>query len=117
MDYVRTGTQCSCDYCTTEMAKRGVEIRAVQARYEKQRSRWLKTATHILLRKHGARKVVSDPREVAPVLKDPQLAKWLDWRVERLAHFVEQVTAYAHKHGMRSSVAVIGVSIPESLRA
>ncbi len=106
MDYIRTGTQCSCDYCAAEMAKRGIDIRALQRKYDDDRDLWLDTATHGLLRKHNARKVVSEPGEVDPVLVDEELHRWIDWRVDRLTQFVSRVTEYARAHGMESSAAV-----------
>ncbi len=106
MDYIRTGMQCSCDYCAAEMAKRGIDIRAVQRKYDDDRDLWLDTATHGLLRKHNARKVVGTDEEVDPVLVDEELHQWLNWRVDRLSEFVSRVTEYARAHGLESSAAV-----------
>jgi len=109
MDYIRTGSQCTCDYCTAEMAKVGIDIQALKQKYEHQRQLWFDTGLHGLLRKYNMRYWVDwngERREVDPVLVDEELHHWIDWRCDRLAHFVGQLHQYAHKHGLVTSAAV-----------
>ncbi len=106
MDYIRTGSQCTCDYCTAEMAKLGLDIRAMQARYDQDRDFWLNAGTHGLMRKYGVRKVVGSDEEIDPVVVDEELDRWLGWRIDRLTHFISQLHQYAHKHDQVTSAAV-----------
>ncbi len=106
MDAIRTGCQCHCDYCTEEMAKLGIDIHAVESRYEGDYQTWLQTGTHGMLRRYNVRKVVGALQETDPVLVDEELDRWIQWRIDGLTHFVSQLTQYARKHGMKTSADV-----------
>ncbi len=105
LDFIRTGDQCMCDYCTAQMARVGIDIHEVTGRYADDRWRWLMTATHGMLRKYGVRTVVGKG-ELDPVLVDEELDQWLQWRNDRMSAFVAQMHAYTQKHGMELSAAV-----------
>ncbi len=113
LDFVRTGSQCTCDYCTAQMAKIGIDIRAIQAKYDADRQLWLQRSTKWILQNHKVAQPIptpwdsgTTPEELESIDLDEELGRWLDWRVDQLAHFVSQVTQYAHKHNMVNSAAV-----------
>ncbi len=105
LDYIRTGTQCVCDYCVEQMARQGLDIRAIQRRYDDQRDLWLHTGTQHMLRKYGVLKPVSWGVQ-EPVPDDEELGRWIDWRIDRLTGFIAQMYNYTHKYGMELSCAV-----------
>jgi uncharacterized lipoprotein YddW (UPF0748 family) len=109
MDYIRTGSQCTCDYCAEAMAEQGIDIRAIQEKYDTDRERWLETGIHHLLRKYGLRAWMDwngKRREVEPVRADEGLQEWIDWRCDRLAEFVGRLHEHARDGGRVTSAAV-----------
>ena len=104
LDFIRTGTQCACDYCRSEMAERGVDTQAILKRYESDRDGWLETGSRGILRRYAAMGVVEFDDDGEFV--DEELDQWIAWRMDRLTGFVADMQSLAREYDMVTSAAV-----------
>ena len=104
LDFIRTGSQCACDYCRSEMAERGVDTEAILKRYESDRDGWLEAGSRGILRKYAAMGVVEFDDDGEFV--DEELDQWIAWRMDRLTGFVADMQSLAREYDMVTSAAV-----------
>ena len=104
LDYIRTGMQCLCNHCAGEMARQGIDIHAVQKRYDSDFVAWRTAGSRGMQRKYAAAKVIDFKDDGTPA--DADLDRWIAWRVDRLTHFVTSARKMAQSRKMTVSAAV-----------